>query len=226
MRILSAGVNVSATAGFITGHALGDGRQRIIDACQAGGSSIFGSGMNPGLANLLGIVSAGLCDRIDSVRVLESVDSTGYDSADTERSVGYGRPIDDPELPDMVAAGTAVFGDAVHLMGQALGVTFDDVRCEASFARTTADLDLGSWSIDAGCVAGVAASWQGWVGDCKVVSLEVRWRKGQTLDPDWSIEHGYVVEVRGCPPCAPSSRSSRPRTSWPTPLPTTWCWGW
>ena len=99
VRILESGVNVVATAGFITGHALGEGRQRIIDACERGGSSIFGSGMNPGFANLLGIVSAGLCDRIDSVTVLESVDSTGYDSPDTERSVGYGRPIDDPELP-------------------------------------------------------------------------------------------------------------------------------
>ena len=153
--------------------------------------------MNPGLANLLGIVSAGLCDRIDSVRVLESVDSTGYDSPDTERSVGYGRPIDDPELPEMVARGTAVFGDAVYLMGDALGVTFDEVKCVAEFAQTTELLEMDSWSIDAGCVAGIAASWQGWVGDRKVVSLDVRWRKGQTLEPDWPIEHGYVVEVAG-----------------------------
>src|SRR5690348_15434004 len=49
--ILEAGVNVVATAGFITGHALGPGRQRLIEAAQRGGSSIFGSGMNPGLAN-------------------------------------------------------------------------------------------------------------------------------------------------------------------------------
>ena len=52
--------------------------------------------MNPGLANLLGIVSAQVCDRIDSISVLESVDSTGYDSGDVEMSVGYARPIDDP----------------------------------------------------------------------------------------------------------------------------------
>jgi hypothetical protein len=79
IRILESGVNIAATAGFITGHALGDDRQRIQDACERGGSSIFGSGMNPGFANLLGIVSAGLCDRIDGIRMLESVDSTGYD---------------------------------------------------------------------------------------------------------------------------------------------------
>ncbi|MEX1217863.1 MAG: hypothetical protein WEA11_05015, partial [Acidimicrobiales bacterium] len=199
VRILEHGINISATAGFITGHALGEGRQRIIDACTRGGSSIFGSGMNPGMANLLGIVSAGVCERIDSIRMLESVDSTGYDSSDTERSVGYGRLPDDPELSDLTKKGTAVFGDAVYLMGQALGIVFDEVRCETEYAVTTEPLDLGSWSIDAGCVAGVAASWQGWVGDRRIVSCEVRWRKGRTLEPDWKIEHGYIVEIEGMP---------------------------
>ncbi|HVM65220.1 MAG TPA: hypothetical protein VMU14_10190 [Acidimicrobiales bacterium] len=198
-HLLESGANVVATAGFITGHALGPGRDRILAACAAGGSSIFGSGMNPGFANLLAIVSCGICDRVDSVSVLESVDSTGYDSPDTERSVGYGRPIDDPALPAMTAAGTAVFGDAVRLMADALGAELDDVRCEATYAQATQDLDLGSWTIAAGCVAGVSASWQGLRDGRPVVALNVRWRKGRHLEPDWAIEHGYVVEVQGRP---------------------------
>jgi len=199
VRILESGVNVAATAAFITGHALGAGRATIEAACARGGSSIFGSGMNPGFANLLGLVSAGICDRVDSICVLESVDSTGYDSPDTEMSVGYARPIDDPELPALVEKGTAVFGDAVWMMADALGVELDDVRCESEFAQTTQDLDLGSWMIPAGCVAGVAASWQGRRNGNTIVELRVRWRKGRTLEPDWAIEHGYVVEVKGLP---------------------------
>lgn len=200
VRILESGANVVATAGFITGHALGEeNRRRVEAACETGGSSIFGSGMNPGFANLLGLISAGLCDRVDSVSVLESVDSTGYDSADTERTVGYGRPIDDPELRAMTTRGTAVFGDAVRLTADALGIELDEVRCEPEYAQTTAHLDLGSWSIDAGCVAGVAVNWQGIRAGEPVIELKVRWRKGQTLEPDWRIEHGYVVEVQGMP---------------------------
>lgn len=200
VRILESGANVVATAGFITGHALGEeGRQRIEDACGRGNSSIFGSGMNPGFANLLGLISAGLCDRVDSISVLESVDSTGYDSADTELTVGYGRPIDDPGLPAMTTQGTAVFGDAVRLTADALGIELDEVRCEPEYATTTEHLDLGSWSIEAGCVAGVAANWQGIRDGKPVVELKVRWRKGRTLEPDWKIEHGYVVEVKGMP---------------------------
>ncbi len=199
VRILEAGVNVVATAAFITGHWLGEGRQRLIEACERGGSSLFGSGMNPGLANLLGIVVAGICVRVDSVRVLESVDSTGYDSPETERPVGFGRPINDPRLPAMVADGTVVFSDAVHLMGEALELELTSIRCEASFAETTEVVVMDSWEIEPGCVAGIEASWQGWVDDRKMISLDVRWRKGQTLQPDWPVEHGYVVEVHGLP---------------------------
>jgi 2,4-diaminopentanoate dehydrogenase len=61
------------------------------------------------------------------------------------------------------------------------------------------DLDLGSWQIAAGCVAGVAASWQGRVGDRTVIELNVRWKKAPTLEPDWKIEDGHVIEVQGRP---------------------------
>ena len=199
VRILEAGVNVVTTAAFITGHAMRVDRQRIVDVCTRGNSSIFGSGMNPGFANLLGIVAAGICDRIDAITILESVDSTGYDSPETEIPVGFGRPVNDPQLPAMTREGTAVFEDAVWLVADAIGVALDEVRCEAEYAETTEDLDLGSWSIAAGCVAGVAASWQGIRAGKPVVSLNVRWRKGNHLEPDWPLEHGYVVEVDGRP---------------------------
>src|SRR5258707_8310219 len=65
VRILSAGVNVVTTASFITGHNLGDGRERIAAACLQGGSTMFGSGISPGYVNQLSIVAAGICDRVD-----------------------------------------------------------------------------------------------------------------------------------------------------------------
>ena len=200
VQILESGVNVVATAGFITGHSLGSSeRQRIEAACQRGASSIFGSGANPGFLNLLGLVSALPCDRVDCISVTESVDSTGYDSPETEIPCGFGRPLDDPELPAMARAGTAVFEDAVWMMADALGVAIDEVGFKAEFARTTADLDLGSWSIDADCVAGIATNWRGLRDGATVLELKTVWRKGQNLDPDWPVEHAYLVEVTGQP---------------------------
>ncbi|MEE3849474.1 dihydrodipicolinate reductase [Gordonia sp. LSe1-13] len=198
--ILETGVNVVATASFITGHNQGDGRERIQDACLRGGSSMFGSGISPGFVNQLSIVAAGICDRVDRITVNEAADTTFYDSPDTERPVGFGQPIDHPDLPAMTAQGTGVFGEAVRMVADALGVDLDEVRCDAEYAQTTEDLDLGSWTIGAGCVAGVYAGWKGIAGGETVVEINVRWRKGQTLQPDWQIDQdGWVIEVAGRP---------------------------
>jgi hypothetical protein len=199
VRILESGVNVVTTAAFITGHSLGDGRERIAAACADGSASIFGSGINPGFVDLLAIVAAGGCNRVDKVTVIEEADISGYDSPATEIPVGFSHPIDHPDLQAMTAKATDVFIDAVHLLGAAFGVEFEEVVCEAEYAKTTADVDLGSWSIAAGCVAGIAFSWHGKVAGRSVVELKFVWRKGQTLEPDWPIDTGHRVVIDGSP---------------------------
>jgi 4-hydroxy-tetrahydrodipicolinate reductase len=155
--------------------------------------------MNPGFANLLGLVSAGICDRIDRITVTESVDATGYASAETQQSVGFGHPITHPGLHAMVEKGTAVFGDGVYMMADALGLELDAVRCETQFAVATQDHDLGFMRIDEGCVAGVEASWHGYTGAQSRIQLRVVWKMGQHMEPDWPLEHGYVVKIEGQP---------------------------
>ena len=200
VRILAAGVNVVTTAAFITGQRLGAERERLVEACERGGSTLMGTGVSPGFAELVALTVAGICNRIDKVTVLEQADTSLYDSPDTERPAGFGHPIDTPGLAEMAREGTAVFGEAVAMVADALGVELDEIVCEAEFAQTTADVEMASWTIPAGCVAGVSASWQGRVGDRTVVELGVRWKKGATLDPDWVIEKdGWTIEVQGLP---------------------------
>ncbi|WP_197375188.1 NAD(P)H-dependent amine dehydrogenase family protein [Mycolicibacterium baixiangningiae] len=200
VRILEAGVNVVASASFITGHNLGDGRDRLIEACERGGATLFGSGVSPGFAELLAIVAATSCDRVDKITIAESADTTLYDSPDTERPTGFGMAIDDPDLRPMAANGTAVFAEAVQLVADSLGIELDEIVCEPEYAQTTEDLPMASWTIPAGHVAGVAASWQGRVGGRTVIDINVRWKKGQTLDPDWQLDSdGWKITVEGRP---------------------------
>jgi len=199
VRILEAGVNVVSTAAFINGRGLGSDRDRLVDACARGGSSMFGTGISPGFVELIGIAVANICDRIDKITIDEGSDTTLYDSPDTERPAGFGRAIDDPELPGMAARGTAVFGEAVAMVADAIGVELDDIVCEAEYAQTTEDVVMDSWTIPAGHVAGVAASWQGRIAGRTVVELNVRWKKGQTLDPAWTIDEGHVITIDGLP---------------------------
>jgi 2,4-diaminopentanoate dehydrogenase len=199
-RILEAGVNMVVTAAFVDGTSYpDDGRQRLVDACEKGGSSLFGSGISPGFVQLVTIALAGASDRIDRIVISESADTTAYDSPATEIPVGFGRPLDDPELPAMTAAATVVFSEAVALVGDALGVEFDEIVCEAEYAKTTKDVDLGSWRLDKDTVAGVTIHWHGKVAGQSIVEVRVRWRKGDSIVPDWDIGMGWEIEIHGRP---------------------------
>jgi len=200
VMILSAGVNVVTSASFITGHNLGDGRDRLEEACRRGGSTLFGSGVSPGFAELLAIVAATACDRVDKITITETADTTLYDSPATERPVGFGTAIDDPGLAPMAERGTAVFAEAVRLVADAMGVELDEITCTCEYAQTTADLPMASWTIPVGHVAGVFASWQGIAGGRTVIDINVRWRKGQTLEPDWQLDgDGWKITIDGRP---------------------------
>src|SRR3954452_16549743 len=73
VALLEAGVNVSTSAGWITGGKQSEeDRERILKACERGGSSIFGSGAHPGMTNMVGMVLSGSCERVDEIRITES----------------------------------------------------------------------------------------------------------------------------------------------------------
>jgi len=201
VRILEAGCNVVTTSAFITGHSLGaPAMERIDAAARRGGVSIFGSGINPGFINVFALLSAGICDRVDRISVLESVDSSGYASAETMEGVGFGHPVDEPGLADRAREGSAVFVDAVAMMADALAVDLTDVRYDVEFARATTDLDLGFMKIPEGCVAALNGGWTGYIDDRPVIELRVMWKMGtEGMEPDWPLRHGYFIEIDGRP---------------------------
>ena len=199
-RILSCGINVVTTSEFITGTTLGAGRDRLVTACERGNATIFGSGINPGFIQLFAIVAAGISDRVERISIVESFDTTIYDSPATEIPMGFGCPIDHPELAAITEKGSGIFGEAVPLLADALGAELDDIRCSTEYAQTTEDLHLpGDWTISAGCVAGIDVRWTGVVAGQDVIEIRGVWTKGQTLEPVWSTAFGYTVTVKGRP---------------------------
>ncbi len=131
VRLLESGINVCSSAAWITG-----GKQspadldRIRAACEAGGSTIFGSGAHPGMTNVIGMTLSGSCERVDEIRITESVDCSTYESA--------GNPVGDGVLPGprhawargVVRVESEVFAESAAMMADALGVTArpDDLR--------------------------------------------------------------------------------------------------
>ena len=53
--------------------------------------------------------------------------------------------------------------------------------------------------IPKGHVAGMDIRWDGFVADSVRLSLRVRWVLGDRIEPPWTVELGYVVEIAGDP---------------------------
>ncbi len=199
-RFLAAGVNVVTTSAFINGTHLGaERRDRLEAAAHRGGVTLFGTGTNPGLANVLGLLATQVCRRVDAITVLESVDATFYASVQTWERTGFGLAHDDPKAVELARTNSLTFQDAVAMMADALGFDLDDIVFEAQFAAATERVELGWWTIEKGCNTGLKGSWNGIKDGKTVISLQLVWKLGYTMEPDWPLAEGYVVTVKGEP---------------------------
>jgi 4-hydroxy-tetrahydrodipicolinate reductase len=216
-RLLEAGINVCSTASFIDGSAFpAPDLVRLRAAADWGQATLFGTGVNPGFANLFGLVSAQICDRVDRIRVLESADASAYASKETQESVGFASPLDAPGLREKTQAGSAVFAEAVALMADALGVDLDDITFDCDYAVATADNDLGFMMIPEGTVAGIDGRWRGRAASRDVIVLNYQWTMGDHVDAPFELRHGYFVEVDGEPTIRSQFRIFPPR-DWSEP---------
>lgn len=198
--LLTAGINVCTSAAWITGRKQSPGDlERIESACASGRSTIFGSGAHPGISNLVGMVLSGCCERVDEIRITESVDCSTYESAGTQSAMGFGKPIDTPGLTESLRVESEVFAESAAMMADAIGVQLDRMTFDATFTEATGDSDLGFMTIPQGTVAGIFGYHRGWVGERNVVNVGFNWIMGSHVTPPKALAHGHVVQVFGRP---------------------------
>lgn len=207
-RILESGANMVTSAHFVTGHKLNNesehpsgkkATQLLEEACQRGQSTLYGTGMSPGLSNVIGLVSTGALTHVDHITVTESVDARSHQSVETWESFGYGLPVDHPDVHGLIKSGMSVFADALYMIADALGVELEDVVFENEVGAATEDTDLGWWEIKKGCVAASFTRWIGIVGGKPMIEQHVLYQMGFKTEPRWEVEHGYVVAIKGYP---------------------------
>ena len=207
VKVLEAGINVVTTADWITGHhrdanhrtAAGTDTSRIAAACAAGGSTFYGTGMNPGLNQILAVVCTADVADVRHVLAKESVDVSCHHSVDTWQEVGFGLPVDDPRLPGMVEKYTRVFEDAVRLISDCLEIELDEVTFEHELGACTKDVDLGWYQLPAGSLGGCLLKYVGKVGGVPKVETHLEWQMTPHTAPHWDIQGCYITQVDGDP---------------------------
>jgi 4-hydroxy-tetrahydrodipicolinate reductase len=173
--------------------------QLLGEACEKGGATFYGTGMNPGLNQILGVVCSADVAEIENVTTIESVDVSCHHSPDTWIEVGYGRPVDDPELPGMLEKYTRVFADSVLMMADCFDLQLDEVKFSYELGACTRDVDLGWYRLPKGSLGANYIKYQGMVNGAPKVETHLEWQMTPHTDPSWKIKGCYITQVTGDP---------------------------
>jgi 4-hydroxy-tetrahydrodipicolinate reductase len=208
VKVLEAGINIVTTADWITGwhrdtnHPHSSGKpvtQLLSEACERGGASFYGTGMNPGLNQILGVVCSADVADIENVTTIESVDVSCHHSRDTWIEVGYGLPVDDPEIPGKLEKYTRVFADSVLMMADCFDLPLDEVKFTYELAACTKDVDLGWYTLPKGSLGGNYIKYQGMVDGVARIETHLVWQMTPHTDPSWDIKGCYITQITGDP---------------------------
>lgn len=207
-RLLAAGRNVvsSSVVGLVDPRALGPQiTQKLEDACRAGSSSFFTSGIDPGYANdQLPLTLSGLCERWEQIRIQEIVNYATYNQPEVVLgTMGFGQPMDATPLLLTPGALTFAWGGTIRLLARGLGVELDEVKevSERRPAPETFDTPIGR--IAKGTMASLRFEVQGVVNGKVALVVEHVTRLRDDLEPDWPQgDGGYRVLIKGVPELA------------------------
>jgi len=112
---------------------------------------------------------------------------------------GYGRPVDDPELPAILEKGTRVFADGVYLMADCFGLALDDVVFTYELGACTEDVDLGWYQLPKGSLGANYLKYQGIVDGVPRVEVHIEWQMTPHTEPHWNVQGCYITKITGDP---------------------------
>jgi hypothetical protein len=201
IRLLENGMDVISTNLFLNvGGIRGAVKDQLEAACQRGNSSLYITGINPGWVNSVAASLTAICREVSFVGITESADCSVYESVETWTAMGMGMPAATPEVLESAQNWLILFKDAAERVGDALGLTFDDMEFFIDFATAAEKIDLGWFCMEKGTNAACKAGWKGKIGGETVVQITIVWYLTKKLAEGWAIDDDqYHLVVRGEP---------------------------
>ncbi len=203
-RMLRAGKNVVNTSfvPLLYPKAAGAGiHEQLQEACLAGGSSIYTSGIDPGLGNVgLAVHTLALCKEVTSVRMMEIINYATWDNPGTMFEImGFGKP--DASHSILLAPGSTAlaWGPVVELVAAALDVELDAVEERHEVILADEAIEIASGTIAPGTISAMRFEIIGLVaGEPRIVVEHVTRLRDQDA-PEWPQGAGYRILVEGEP---------------------------
>jgi hypothetical protein len=204
-RILASGKNVVSSSVVPLVHPksfLPNLREQLDEACRAGGSSLFTSGIDPGFANdVLPLVLTGLSERWEEVRILEIINYATYAQPQVLfETMGFGQPLDSTPLLLSPGALEFAWGGTIHLLAEGLGVEVERVKAVHERRPATRPLQVAGRTVEPGTTAAMRFEVMGLVGGKPRLVVEHVTRLDDALAPEWPAGNGsYRVVIKGSP---------------------------
>lgn len=204
-RLLASGKNLIS----INGHSYPQywGQQSIAPfetACQTGGSTLFGTGLNPGfIVEKIAATATGICSRIDSIAVTEIVECTMVRNPNYVFDVlGFGAPVgsidaNDPSWePAEILNG--MYSEVVAHLVHRLGYQLDRVETDHVMLPATTDIEMAAGLIKKGTIGHTNWCWHAIVDGKSLVTLSIDWimETAHLENPEYPI---WNININGLP---------------------------
>ncbi|HEU0171307.1 MAG TPA: hypothetical protein VFR26_07650 [Acidimicrobiales bacterium] len=213
-RLLASGANVVTTRGEFHHPASMDPalRQRVEDACAAGGTSIHSTGSSPGfISEAVPLVLTSIQRRLDQLTIDEFADLSRRPSPDLLFNImGFGRA---PAAFDegRLSHGRTSFGPSLRLVADTLGLPLDDVEASGEVALAARTVEIAAGTLEAGTVAAQRLTVAGMRDGRPLLRFRAHWYCTTELDPAWDLAAtGWRVTVDGDAPLDVDLRFSVP----------------
>ena len=204
--LLASGKNVATTAFMFHPQRMQPAdRDRVLAACEAGASSVHGSGINPGnLSGVLPLALSGMSRTIDKITLQERADWSVYESTGiTFDNMAFGQPVEaiSPTATEFLAFNSSIFVEQVWFIGDALGADARRgdrdrrSRCRASRITRSSTTCCGPGRPPASGGTGPGSA----TGE-PLVEIETLWTVGGEYPGHWPApKHGWTLTIEGDP---------------------------
>lgn len=197
-KLLASGHNLVSSY-FINGSSWGpEVQQRLQSAAEKGGVTLFGSGIFPGFANFIAALMASATSSVSKVKFRETANIEFYDAIANYDRCGWGHA-PDPKWHGINEQVLGTYSECIDVMADMLHIPIDEKTYDYEAAIAPEDRTYHGFTMPAGTIAGQKCVWRGLVQGQVVVELEVIWNAGTGLEPEWPMQHGYVMDVEGDP---------------------------
>jgi len=208
VRLLEAGINVVTTTVnrliYPAGFEPEVWRTQLTQAAEAGGASLYASGIEPGFAADHLVLM--LATQSKSIRRIHAAEIALYDDYPVVETMmdamGFGRPLD--HVPLLSYPGTIAFqwGPGLRLIAHGLGVEIDEIRENFDRVATDRDLHVAFGTAEAGTCGALRTQAIAVIGGREAITIEHVKRLAPDLAPEWG-EGGprpvYRVRIEGEP---------------------------